>query len=59
MRGDWAARLPVFRECFRTLDADIVTLQETILTGDTDQAAIMLGAGYHLAQQQHREADGQ
>jgi endonuclease/exonuclease/phosphatase family metal-dependent hydrolase len=59
MRGDWAARLPVFREGFRALDADIVTLQETILTDDADQAADMLGSGYHLAQQQRREADGQ
>ena len=34
-------------------------LQETILTGDFDQAAEMLGPGYHLAQQQNREKDGQ
>jgi hypothetical protein len=25
IRGDWAARLPVFQEGFRVLDADIVT----------------------------------
>ncbi|HEX5303647.1 MAG TPA: hypothetical protein VFW50_42310 [Streptosporangiaceae bacterium] len=59
MRGDWAARLPVFRDGFRELDADIVTLQETIRTEDTDQAAEMLGPEYHLAQQQAREKDGQ
>jgi endonuclease/exonuclease/phosphatase family metal-dependent hydrolase len=59
MRGDWAARLPVFREGFRALDPDIVTLQETILTDRADQAADMLGPGYHLAQQQDREDDGQ
>ncbi|HEY1625440.1 MAG TPA: endonuclease/exonuclease/phosphatase family protein [Streptosporangiaceae bacterium] len=58
-RGDWAARLPVFRQGFRELDADIVTLQETILSADTDQAAEMLGPEYHLAQQQDREKDGQ
>jgi hypothetical protein len=34
-------------------------LQETILTDDLDQAAEMLGSGYHLAQQQDREPDGQ
>jgi hypothetical protein len=34
-------------------------LQETILTGDTDQAAEMLGPGYYLAQQQGREKNGQ
>jgi endonuclease/exonuclease/phosphatase family metal-dependent hydrolase len=59
MRGDWTARLPVFRDGFRELDADIVTLQETIRTEDTDQAAEMLGPEYHLAQQQAREKDGQ
>jgi hypothetical protein len=30
-------RLPVFREGFRTLDADIVTLQKTILTDRVNQ----------------------
>ncbi|MBO0821105.1 MAG: endonuclease/exonuclease/phosphatase family protein [Nocardiopsaceae bacterium] len=59
MRGDWEARLPVFREVFRALDADIVTLQETILTERADQAADMLGPGYYLAQQRDREDDGQ
>lgn len=59
MRGDWEARLPVFREAFRALDADIITLQETILTEHADQAADMLGPGYHLAQQENRETDGQ
>lgn len=59
MRGDWASRLPVFREGFAALDADIVTLQETILTEHVDQAADMLGPGYHLAQQRDREDDGQ
>jgi exonuclease III len=59
MRGDWAARLPVFQQEFRALDPDVVSLQETILTGRTDQAALMLGPGYHLARQRDREDDGQ
>lgn len=59
MRGDWEARSPVLRDGFRELDADIVTLQETILTDDTDQAADILGPDYYLAQQQDREKDGQ
>jgi hypothetical protein len=59
MRGDWTARLPVLRERFAALGPDIVTLQETILTDRADQAADMLGPGYHLAQQRDREADGQ
>ena len=59
MRGDWAARSAVFREGLRALDPDIVTLQETILSDRADQAADLLGPGYHLAQQRDREADGQ
>ena len=59
MRGDWAARSAVFREGLRTLDPDIVTLQETSLSDRADQAADLLGPGYHLAQQRDREADGQ
>ena len=58
MRGDWAARLPAFREGFRVLDGDIV-MQETILADRVDQAAEMLGPGYHLAQQRDHEDDGQ
>ncbi len=41
------------------LRADVVTLQETILAERVDQAAQMLGTGYHLAQQRSREPDGQ
>jgi hypothetical protein len=59
MRGDWQARLPVLRDGLRALAADIVVLQETILVAGTDQAADLLGPGYHLAQQQDREKDGQ
>jgi endonuclease/exonuclease/phosphatase family metal-dependent hydrolase len=58
-RGHWPARLAVLRQGFQTLDADIVTLQETILTENFDQAGEILGPGYHLAQQQSREEDGQ
>ena len=59
MRGDWPDRLAIFQGGFRQLDADIVVLQETILTGEVDQAAVMLGDGYYLAQQSAREMDGQ
>jgi exonuclease III len=58
-RGNWPARRPVFQAGFRELDADIITLQETIFHDHADQAAEMLGPGYHLTQQQHREPDGQ
>lgn len=59
MRADWESRLPVLKEGFAELDADVVVLQETIHTADVDQAAAILGPGYHLAQQQDREPDGQ
>jgi endonuclease/exonuclease/phosphatase family metal-dependent hydrolase len=59
MRGDWTTRLPVLQDGFRALDADVILLQETILTDAVDQAADMLGPGFHLVQQRDREADGQ
>lgn len=59
MRGDWPARSEVFRAGFAALDADVVLLQETIRTEDVDQAAGMLGSGYHFAEQADREPDGQ
>jgi hypothetical protein len=46
----WTGSAPAFR----ALQADVVTFQETILTERVDQAFEMLGAGYHLAQQQRR-----
>lgn len=58
MHGDWATRSEVLRGGLRALGADVVTLQETILTGGVDQAADMLGPEYHLAQQRDRDGDG-
>src|SRR6185437_12257828 len=55
IRGDWTRRLMAFQDGLRALNPDIVTLQETVLTDEVDQAAEMLGDGYHLAQQQKRE----
>lgn len=55
MRGDWAKRLRMFQEGFRALEPDVITLQETVLTEQINQAAEMLGGGYHFAQQQNRE----
>ncbi|MFY9931640.1 MAG: hypothetical protein WAK82_26925, partial [Streptosporangiaceae bacterium] len=39
MHGDWKTRLPVFQDGFAALDADIVTLQETILSADANSAS--------------------
>lgn len=55
-RGDWARRRQLFQDGFHALKADIVTLQETVLTEQVDQAAEMLGEGYYLAQQKDRES---
>ena len=59
VRRDWEARLPLFRKGFEQLDADVLTLQETILTPQIDQATAMLGPDYHLAHSSERESDGQ
>lgn len=45
----------MFQEEFRRLDADVITLQETVLLGEEDQAREMLGPRYRLAQQRTRE----
>ena len=57
MRGNWPERLRMFQHGFQSLAPDIITLQETVLTAEVDQAAEVLGRGYHLAQQRHRESD--
>ncbi|MFC5273580.1 endonuclease/exonuclease/phosphatase family protein [Brachybacterium sacelli] len=55
-RGAWSKRLEAMRAEFARIDADIITLQETVLTAEFDQAALMLGSGYRLAQQTVRES---
>jgi endonuclease/exonuclease/phosphatase family metal-dependent hydrolase len=59
VRGDWQRRLAILREGYRDIGADIVTLQETILTAELDQARLILGDDYALAHQRERERDGQ
>jgi hypothetical protein len=46
------------RNGFLALGADLVTLQETILTKELDQAAAILGPAFRLAHTSHREANG-
>jgi endonuclease/exonuclease/phosphatase family metal-dependent hydrolase len=55
-RGDWEVRRRLFQDGFADLDADVITLQETVLTEHVDQVAELLGAGYYLAQQADRES---
>ncbi len=54
-RGDWAQRAETLRHRFDQLEPDIVTLQETVLGPDVDQAREILGETYFLAQQRSRE----
>ncbi len=54
-RGDWPVRAKTLRDRFEQLAPDIITLQETVLTAEIDQAREILGDGYFLAEQQVRE----
>ena len=58
-RGNWDARQPVLTAGFAGSAADILTLQETMVTDGYDQARETLGDGYHLVHQRDREPDGQ
>jgi endonuclease/exonuclease/phosphatase family metal-dependent hydrolase len=49
--GDWPARREVLRAGLARLGPDVVALQEAIVHDGYDQAADLLGPGYHLAHQ--------
>ena len=59
MRGDWATRRELIVAGLRELRPDLVAFQEAITTDEYDQAADLLGGGFHLAHSREREADGQ
>lgn len=54
-RGSWEERREVMRRELARLDADVITLQETVRTVDFSQAEQILGDEYHLAEQTDRE----
>jgi exonuclease III len=56
--GNWSDRLVVLRNGFLALDADLATLQETMVREEVDQAAAILGPGFQLAHASQREANG-
>ena len=43
LSGNWSDRLVVLRNGFLALDADLITLQETMVREEVDQAAEILG----------------
>lgn len=55
---DWPRRRPAVTSWFRRLEPDVVTLQETVATGDYDQATEVLGDGFHVTHHPLREPDG-
>jgi endonuclease/exonuclease/phosphatase family metal-dependent hydrolase len=59
VRGDWQHRRAPLAEGFAALNADLITLQETIATATYDQTSEFLPAGYHTVHQTRRESDGQ
>lgn len=54
-RRPWSERLETMRAGFARIDADVLVLQETVLTPELDQAELIFGNGYHLAQHTDRE----
>lgn len=54
-RGEWEEREERFRDRVERLAPDIVTLQETVLTPNAQQARRLLGDEFHFAEQQERE----
>src|SRR5918993_4120662 len=49
--GGWPARRELLTAGLRRLRPDVVALQEAVVDDTDDQAAELLGAGYHLAHQ--------
>jgi endonuclease/exonuclease/phosphatase family metal-dependent hydrolase len=56
--GDWPARRGVLARGFAELGADVIALQETIVTDEFDQVRDILGADYHIVHQRKGRADG-
>jgi len=56
--GAWTNRRSVLIHALRALRPDLVAFQEAIKTDDYDQVTDLLGAGYRVAHQRGRDADG-
>jgi endonuclease/exonuclease/phosphatase family metal-dependent hydrolase len=56
--GDWDARRSVLAGGIRTINPDLIALQETIVDGDYDQVADILGEGWHIVHSEARDPGG-
>ncbi|MCT2583803.1 endonuclease/exonuclease/phosphatase family protein [Actinophytocola gossypii] len=56
---DWESRRAVLQAGFGELAPDLVLFQEAVVTGDYDQVVDVLGDGYHVAHQSHRDITGE
>jgi endonuclease/exonuclease/phosphatase family metal-dependent hydrolase len=56
--GDWTTRRRALRECFRSLQPDLVALQETVVDGTGDQVREIFGDDYHVLHQGRRTPVG-
>jgi exonuclease III len=56
--GDWEARREVLREGFKTLQPDLVALQETVVTDESDQTRELFDDEYYVLHQGRRTPEG-
>jgi len=56
--GEWDERRSVLAEGLRGLNADVLAFQEAVVVDGYDQAADLLGAGYHIVHHGGRMEDG-
>jgi endonuclease/exonuclease/phosphatase family metal-dependent hydrolase len=57
-RENWPARRAVMAAGFADLGADLVAMQEAVVTAGYDQVRDVLGDGYHVVHHSERETDG-
>ena len=57
-QAEYERRRLVLAAGLRALEADVVALQETVWDADWDQAAELLGPGFHVARHSDRSPDG-
>lgn len=56
--GDWPRRRDMLAAGFRALAPDLVALQESVVTDESDQVREILGNGFDVVHSQRRSADG-